>query len=66
MAQLSFIQETLISQVERCQMDTLRLSMGINPEGFKWKLDSEEEFCFSGSCTYILLQRYWSDVQKLP
>lgn len=33
-----------ISQVERCQMDTLRLSMGINPEGFKWKLDSEEEF----------------------
>ena len=25
-------------------MDTLRLSMGINPEGFKWKLDSEEEF----------------------
>ena len=33
-----------IAQAERCQMDTVRVSMGIHPYGFRWKLEQGERF----------------------
>lgn len=33
-----------LAQVEKTQMDMLRVVMGIHPEGFKWKLEPGEKF----------------------
>ena len=33
-----------IAEIEGCQFDTIRLVMGINPDGFRWKLASGEFF----------------------
>lgn len=38
------------AQVEKSQFDSLRVTMGIHPEGFEWKLMPGEQFCAPEVC----------------
>ena len=55
-----------VAQAERCQYDTVRMTMGISPEDFCWPLASGEAFQAPEVILHLFRSRSWKNDQKLP